>query len=307
MAWCKKIFAMKLNSIKMELQGEVFGDDKGCKNVNVALINLISSSKETLESINFDVLPDCDFKIMETIQIPNLKKVRAWNIVSSAMEDGLVKFLENQQPLEHLDIFFQTKCPTVFMKYLRTKSASLQTFSLASYFFETLSDWSFLEKCSNLREFAIYRQRQIKNSTCREMKETGLSFLTFLPPTVTNLSIQGLKDFWTPPSERRAILDANKNLLLSRFPAMTKLNLTGCIGAVNDLVVQTIIAKMPKLQVLKFSHGSCTDFALSGIKNGDLVGVSLTQLKGTGNLQNCTYESSILNAIINCPLLSFPI
>lgn len=73
--------------------------------------------------------------------------------------------------------------------------------------------------------------------------------------------------------------------LLSRFLAMTKLDLTGCIGAINDSVIQTIIAKMPKLQVLKFSHGTCTDFALSGTKNGKLVGVSLTQLMGKLNYE----------------------
>lgn len=59
---------------------------------------------------------------------------------------------------------------------------------------------------------------------------------------------------------------------------MTHLDLTGNRNTLTDLVVQTIVSKMRK-QVLELSHGSCTDFAFTGVPNGKLVGMALTDLK----------------------------
>lgn len=117
------------------------------------------------------------------------------------------------------------------------------------------------------------------------MRATGVSFLTFLPPSVTHFCLQGVPNFWKVPDNfnDNGIPGLQIIWLLSWFPDMTKLDLTGFTdgtGPVTNLVLQTIIKTMTKLQALKFSHGSCTDFGLSGIENGQVVGVSLTELKG---------------------------
>lgn len=82
---------------------------------------------------------------------------------------------------------------------------------------------------------------------------------------------------------------------LSLFVAMTHLDLRGCKdGALTNSDLQTIISKLPKLQVLKFSHSSCSDFALTGIENGEVVGVSLTALTGSNQLSSNNTYSAIL-------------
>lgn len=71
---------------------------------------------------------------------------------------------------------------------------------------------------------------------------------------------------------------------------MTQLDLTGYReGAVSDLVVQTIVAQMPKLTVFKFSHESCTDLAVTGIEN---------QLKGRCEFVEFLHEPNICNLFL---------
>lgn len=208
-------YQMKLETISIQLSDT---DLETCDGLNVSITNLISFNKDTLQSLNFYSIRSCDLGTLGNIVFPNLKCVQIEQI-RKEQEVQLVAFLTNQPPLTTLAVTFMQRCPTLFLKYVQKTAQSLQTLKLVASQLETVFDWKSLGKCSNLTEFSII----VKNPGRAEPEEvnvTGVSFLAWLPPTVSKVCIRGLLHFWKEQSNLNGheIRDSQIISLLSQFP-----------------------------------------------------------------------------------------
>lgn len=277
--------AMKLENINVSF----YDGNIDNKHLKIGIANLISSKRRTLQSLDFGRLCCCDFEWIKNIKIPNLKRIDFF--ANEEDWSGFVKFLKNQPPLEHLSAQFWEKdeCPISFLEYLQNNAKSLVMLDLCCFSLEKCIDWSFLGG-SKLKEFTITRNtfKHWDEDGIHDIHATGVSFLASLPHSVTKLCFEELGYFWKSQDDvgGHDIPDSQIISVLSRFPLVTHLELSNCYGAVDDLFLQTIITKMPKLQVLNLNTTSyctgygLTDYGLTGIKNGEVVGVSLTALTG---------------------------
>lgn len=254
----------------------------GYNRVQSAILNLISDAGLALDSLDF-IIGEYSSDVHVLNELVAVKSANIQVVLVPTEErldvDGLVKFLENQPPLKNLTVNFNGKCPTVFLEYLQKKAESLVALKIETFYFETSTDWSFLANCSKLREFSISRRTDYHyywKDPPGGFQATGVSILPWLPPTLKKMNFN-LRHFWKLESDLRGdnIPEAEIVSLLSGFPALTYLYLGP--DTVTDFMVQTIISKMPKLQEVGLS-GDVTDFGLSGIKNGEVVGVSLAEL-----------------------------
>lgn len=254
----------------------------GMNTTNMYLFKVIPRNSQTLTAItlnNFGIY-GLDLLEKEHEVIPHLRRVTLQKVDNKVESvHGLVTWLESEPPLTQLDIHFGFKASTKFLKYLERsfRTESLKTLSLSAIYLQTAREWSWLERCNKLKEFGIV-QEHFSSLGNWEMKATGVSFLPWLPKGLKKLRLRGMKGFWKDQADLGGddIAEVEIVALLSRFPGLTHLDLTGCRGAVTDVMVQSIIGQMRKLEMLKLSHGSCTDFAVTGKENG----VSLKELKG---------------------------
>lgn len=264
----------KLKKISVHLQ-------PGFNALNAELFQIIVSNAETLTSLTLDNFGQCGVDLQSPINLPKLRFLSLHKVHGQGV-DVLIK---DQLLLENITIQFATPCPPTFLNCLKTVRGNLVSLGITCPDFQPGMDWSWLGNCGKLKKFVVIQERLSDYVIYGSLNgPRGLSFLPWLPPSLTKLTLKGLQHFWKPANAENwnesNVSESDMISFLSRFPRMTHLELSRCSEAVSDVVLQTVLKTMSKLQVLKFSHGSCSDFGVTGIQNGELVGVSLTHLKG---------------------------
>lgn len=124
--------------------------------------------------------------------------------------------------MENLTIRFENECRTIFLEYLRQNAGSLRKLELWAAKFQTAVNWDFLANCCKLKEFSFTRKiyRYSPYVIEWDLKAAGVSFLKWLPPSVTNLRLQKVPYFWKLESDLQGnpIPEGQIISLLSRFP-----------------------------------------------------------------------------------------
>lgn len=267
-------FAIGLKTVKITLLPLL-------NTTSIYIFRMLVSNAESLEAMFFHNFGLCAIELMRLlVEFPNLRVASFFKVAKNS--DLLSEFLQVQPPLEELVVHFTNQCPTTFLEYLESKGKSLRVLNLSMEKLESGRDWSWLENCMNLKEFSII-QEAIVPSLHREMKATGPSFLRWLPPSLTKLSLKGMKHFWKEQSDLNEpnISEVAMVSLLSRFPSVTHLDLSGSRdGVITEAGLHTILQHMDKLQVLKFSAETCLDFSPPRTKAELGEYVSVTEVGG---------------------------
>lgn len=153
------------------------------RNLDTTIATLITSNRETLQSLNFGTSCILDSTMVQNMRIPNLKQIHVHRVENNVR---LLGFLENQPPLEHLTAHFPHDCPRAFLNYLQNKAESLRTLNISGSFLDKYSDWKFLSNCFKLKNFTIIHKKQ---SSSEWIKAT---FFKTLHPLTTKLCLRGL-------------------------------------------------------------------------------------------------------------------